>query len=98
MTLRSERSIREEWKMKALMQTAQEHLPRRQEGKARPGCTGAWHSVVGREEEDGQERTLDLNQLLLRRHHLRELVRTEAESQGTADMEDRVCGEAGSST
>lgn len=44
-----------------------------------------------------KKRTLDLNQLLLREHHLRRPVRIEARSQGDTRYGDRYVVEAGSS-
>lgn len=79
------------------MQTAQEHLLR-QKGKQDQGAAGAAPSVAEeRRRRMAKKRTLDLNQLLLREHHLRRLVRTEARSQGDTRYGDRYVVEAGSS-
>ena len=72
--------------------------PAKAEGKARSewgvAATGAAPSIAekDRRRRMPKERTLDLNQLLLREHHLSRLLRTEARSQGARETQDMRTG------
>ena len=72
--------------------------PAKAEGKARPewgvAAIGAAPSITekDRRRRMPKERTLDLNQLLLREHHLSRLLRTEARSQGARETQDMRTG------
>lgn len=95
--LRIRGSLREEWGETRATDADSAEAPAKAGGKARPewgvAATGAAPTIAEKERRRmPKKRTLDLNQLLLREHHLSRLLRTEARSQGARETQDMGTG------